>query len=98
VLVASFPASYSFCRDICDRQENRARLERRLSEAAGGPIRLKLEVHDDGQAAVSPARPQRTSRREQLAEVAEQPFVRRAMEVFDVPAGQFRYIPPEGDG
>jgi DNA polymerase III subunit gamma/tau len=39
----------------------------------------------------------RKSRREQLAEVAEQPFVRRAMELFDVGPGQFRYTPPEGD-
>jgi DNA polymerase-3 subunit gamma/tau len=41
--------------------------------------------------------PPRTSRREQLAEVAERPFVRRALELFDVPAGQFRYTPPEGE-
>jgi hypothetical protein len=41
--------------------------------------------------------PPRTSRREQLAEVAEQPFVRRALELFDIPAGQFRYLPPEGE-
>jgi DNA polymerase-3 subunit gamma/tau len=40
----------------------------------------------------------RTSRREQLAKVAEQPFVRRAMELFDVGPGQFRYTPPEGNG
>jgi DNA polymerase-3 subunit gamma/tau len=42
--------------------------------------------------------PPRTSRREQLAEIADRPFVRRALELFDVPAGQFRYTPPEGDG
>jgi hypothetical protein len=39
----------------------------------------------------------RKSRREQMAEVAEQPIVRRAMELFDVGPGQFRYTPPEGD-
>ena len=39
----------------------------------------------------------RKSRREQLAEVAEQPFVRRAMELFDVQPGQFRYSPPESE-
>ncbi len=98
LIVASFPASCNFYKDICDRPENRSRLERVLSEAAGVPIRLKFEVHDDGQSNVTPARPQRASRREQLAEVAEQPFVRRAMEVFDVPAGQFRYTPSGGEG
>jgi DNA polymerase-3 subunit gamma/tau len=44
-----------------------------------------------------PEAPARTSRREQLAEIAERPFVRRALELFDVPAGQFRYTPPEGE-
>jgi DNA polymerase III subunit gamma/tau len=38
----------------------------------------------------------RPSRREQLAQIAEQPFVHRAMELFDVQPGQFRYSPPEG--
>jgi hypothetical protein len=41
--------------------------------------------------------PPRTSRREQQAAIAEQPFVRRAMELFDVSSGQLRYTPPEGD-
>ncbi|HEX4413949.1 MAG TPA: DNA polymerase III subunit gamma/tau [Lacipirellulaceae bacterium] len=41
--------------------------------------------------------PPRKSQREKLAEVAEQPLVKRAMELFDVGAGQFRYTPPEGD-
>jgi hypothetical protein len=97
LIVASFPAAYSFCRDVCERPEMRSRLERALSQAHGGNIRLKLNVHDDVPANREPARPLRTSRREQLAEVSEQPFVRRAMEVFDVPAGQFRYTPPEAD-
>ncbi len=39
----------------------------------------------------------RKSRREQLAQIAEQPFVRRAMELFDVQPGQFRYSPPEDE-
>jgi len=42
-------------------------------------------------------RPPRPSRREQLAEIAERPMVRRAMELFDVPPGQFRYAPPEDE-
>ena len=32
---------------------------------------------------------------QQLAEVAEQPFVQRAMELFDVAPGQLRYTPPD---
>jgi hypothetical protein len=32
-----------------------------------------------------------------LAQIAEQPFVRRAIELFDVQPGQLRYTPPEGE-
>ena len=39
----------------------------------------------------------RPSRREQLATIAERPFVQRAMELFNVPPGQFRYTPPESE-
>jgi hypothetical protein len=45
----------------------------------------------------SEAPPPRVSRREQLAQVAEQPIVRRAMELFDVAPDKMRYSPPEGD-
>ena len=41
--------------------------------------------------------PPRVSRREQLAQVAEQPIVRRAMELFDVAPDKIRYTPPEGE-
>jgi hypothetical protein len=43
------------------------------------------------------APPQRVSRREQLAQVAEQPIVRRAMELFDVPPEKMRYTPPDSE-
>jgi DNA polymerase-3 subunit gamma/tau len=39
----------------------------------------------------------RTSRREQLAQVAEKPFVRKAMEVFGVEPSQIRYTPPDAE-
>ncbi|MFO0789203.1 MAG: DNA polymerase III subunit gamma/tau [Pirellulales bacterium] len=41
--------------------------------------------------------PMQKSRREMLAEIAEQPIVKRAMELFDVEPGKFKYVPPEGD-
>jgi hypothetical protein len=44
-----------------------------------------------------PRAPARPSPREQKAMVAELPFVRRAIELFEVPPGQFRYHPPESD-
>ena len=75
-------------------QPNRpARLVRRVNQCSpSSSARWRKEVP---RAAETPA--PRKSRREQLAEVAEQPFVRRAMELFDVGPGQFRYMPPEGD-
>jgi DNA polymerase III subunit gamma/tau len=49
-------------------------------------------------AAAEPDANRRLSRREQISEVEKQPFVRRAMDLFEVPPGQLRYSPPEGDG
>jgi DNA polymerase III gamma/tau subunit len=45
----------------------------------------------------SESSPPRVSRREQLAQVTEQPIVRRAMELFDVAPDKMRYTPPEGE-
>jgi DNA polymerase-3 subunit gamma/tau len=39
----------------------------------------------------------RQSRREQLAAVAEQPIVKRAMELFSITPDKMKYSPPEGD-
>ena len=94
-LMASFPASHSFCRDVCDRPENRQRIEQALTQVHGGPVRVSFEVHADSAVTSAPVRPPHASRREQLAEVAERPFVRRAMDLFDVPPDQFRYSPPD---
>jgi DNA polymerase-3 subunit gamma/tau len=44
-----------------------------------------------------PSSPPRESLRDKKAKVAEQAFVRQAMELFEVPSGQFRYTPPEAD-
>jgi DNA polymerase-3 subunit gamma/tau len=41
--------------------------------------------------------PPRMSLRQQKAEIEQQPFVRRAMEVFDVAPGSLRYSPPESN-
>jgi DNA polymerase-3 subunit gamma/tau len=60
-------------------------------------FQMALEAKKSG-SEQTPAAP-RVSRRqqtaEQLKEVVERPFVKRAMELFDVTQGQFRYSPPE---
>jgi len=96
-LVASFPASHGFFRDVCERPENRQRIEQALAQVHGGAVRLSFDIHADASEPAAPVRPPHASRRQQLAEVAERPFVRRAMELFDVPPDQFRYSPPEDD-
>lgn len=79
-----------------------------LAELAGGeveaslPAESVLAMFERAVASGSTARvdvppPPRKSRREKLAEIAEQPFVRRAMEVFDVQPGQFKFQPPGGE-
>jgi DNA polymerase III subunit gamma/tau len=42
-----------------------------------------------------PAAPPRPSRREQAAQIAEQPFVKRAVELFDVSPDRIRYTPAD---
>jgi hypothetical protein len=48
-----------------------------------------------GGSAPRPPAPPRPSRREQAAKIAEQPFVKRAMELFDVAPDKVRYSPPD---
>jgi DNA polymerase III gamma/tau subunit len=72
-----------------------------LSEAADSVLRqfqLAVEAAKKGNGVPQATGP-RVSRRQQLAEqmkeVGERPFVQKALELFDVPAGQFRYSPPD---
>lgn len=72
-----------------------------LSEAADSVLKQfqqAVEAAKKGNGAPQSSAP-RVSRRQQLAEqmkeVGERPFVQKALELFDVPAGQFRYAPPD---
>jgi hypothetical protein len=72
-----------------------------LNEAADSVLRqfqLAVEAAKKGNGVPQATGP-RVSRRQQLAEqmkeVGERPFVQKALELFDVPAGQFRYSPPD---
>jgi DNA polymerase-3 subunit gamma/tau len=81
-LVVAFPKQYNFCKQFCERPETMRQLVDTLSQLAGGAVRLALQSIDDGLAKpVEAARP--TSNRQRMYEVCRQPFVRRAMEVFD---------------
>ncbi len=61
-------------------------------------FQLAVEAAKSGNADSTAAAP-RVSRRqqaaEQLKEVSQRPFVERALELFEIETGQFRYTPPE---
>jgi DNA polymerase-3 subunit gamma/tau len=63
-------------------------------------FQMALEAKKSGseQAPAAPRVSRRQQTAEQLKEVVERPFVKRAMELFDVTQGQFRYSPPESNG
>jgi hypothetical protein len=89
VLVASFPARYSFFKETCEQLENRARIEEGLARAAGLEIKVEFEILPDSQPAPAPQK----SRREVLREVGERPFVRKAIDLFGDETTDFRYVP-----
>jgi DNA polymerase-3 subunit gamma/tau len=92
-LVASFPTSRKFLRDSCLRQPALGRIESALAEVCGGRVGLILTTHDEapGESAAAPARP---SAKQQLMEASNQPFVKRAMELFEADPSRMRVVPP----
>lgn len=92
-LVASFPASRKFSRDSCLRQPALAKIEAALSEVCGGRVALVLTTHDDPADGVETA-PTRTTFKQQQAEAVAQPFVQKAMELFNVDPSRVRVTSP----
>ncbi len=94
-LVASFPESRKFSRDSCLRPANLSKIESALAEVCGAPVSLVLSTHNDpADAAPAPAKP---TARELLAAVTAQPFVLRAMELFDADPARLHFVPPDGE-
>jgi hypothetical protein len=79
-LVVRFPRKYNSCKLFCERPEQSATLARRLRELTGNAIQLEFAV-DESSSEVAPA-PRSASPRARTAERAQDPFVRRAMELF----------------
>ncbi len=92
-LVASFPTSRKFSRDSCLRPANLSRIESALAEVCGEPVALVLTTHDDPGGAAAP--PPKPSSRELLAAVTAQPFVQRAIELFDADPARLRFVPAD---
>ncbi|NOY42565.1 MAG: DNA polymerase III subunit gamma/tau [Planctomycetes bacterium] len=93
-LVLSF--SQSFHRDICEKPNNRSRLEAALRTTCGQTAPIVFNTHTRTDAA-QPRITSRQARRQQQAEVAAQPFVRKAMELFAGDPDRLRYVPPENE-
>jgi DNA polymerase-3 subunit gamma/tau len=89
-LVATFRAKYTSCRAFCERPEQLPILLAALAAVAGKPVGVEFKVTAD-----EPAAAERRSPRQQMAEVAEHPLVRRAAELFD--AQLVRVDPGERD-
>ena len=86
--------SESFYRDTCERNPNRARLEAALAEVCGAKVPLALGVSHRRADVSSPPPPPAASRRQQQQEVASQPFVKKAIELFDGDPQRIKYVPP----
>jgi len=84
----------AFHRDFCKRPTNRARMESALREVCASDVSISLKTLDR----VDQGEPQASkpvSRRARQAELATQPFVQKAMELFDGDPSRLHHIPPE---
>ncbi len=85
--------SEPFYRDACERPANRARLESALESVCGRRVPLIFQASPRVDAPVASVAPP-PSRRQQQADVAAQPFVKKALELFDGDPHRIRYSPP----
>ena len=94
-LVASFPLSRKFSRDSCLRAPALSKIEAALADVCGAPVGLVLTTHDDPADAADAPAPRPTFKQQQ-AELTAQPFVQRAMELFDADSSRVRIVQAGG--
>ncbi|QEG34403.1 DNA polymerase III subunit gamma/tau [Bythopirellula goksoeyrii] len=82
----------SFYRDWCERPANRARLDAALTEVCGRKVPLVLQATKRDPASSTSAPP--PSRRQKQMELVSQPFVKKAIDLFDGDTQRLKYIPP----
>ncbi|MGD9719681.1 MAG: DNA polymerase III subunit gamma/tau [Pirellulales bacterium] len=80
-LVATFRAKYTSCKTYCERAPQRATLETALAEVAGQRLAVEFRTLDDA-GTDQPAPRTVAPQRQRMAEVAENPLVRRTSELF----------------
>lgn len=94
-VLVRFAASDQFCLDMCQQPANVQTLERSLAEQLGTGVSLKFEIDHSVKVDRPEAKPKRViSQRQLQSEVAERPFVVRAMELFNTDISKLKVIPP----
>jgi DNA polymerase III subunit gamma/tau len=94
-LVVSFPESKKFMRESCLRPQNLSRLDAALEQVCGGRVVLSLVTHPDpAGAAANLVAPAPLNPKQQQASAAADPFVKRAVELFDGDSERLRFVAP----
>jgi hypothetical protein len=90
-MVLTFPND--LLRAQCEKPAKRSHFEAALAKVTGVPVPLLFQTRRrvDAPAVAASAAP---SRRQQQADVAAQPFVKKALELFDGDPHRIRYVPP----
>lgn len=86
--------SSEFHRDCCERPNNKQRMEKALQEVCGKDTSLVIKTItrvDSTQA----SKPRPKSRRQLQADIAEQPFVKKAIELFDGEPTGLQIVTPD---
>jgi len=83
-LVISFKAGYNFAKSICERPEQKAKFEQALAGRAGETVRIEFAlIDDDAEKSQSSPRERVVTPQQRIMEIAQQPMIRRAGELFD---------------
>ena len=95
-ILSKHPLTDTGHRDFCEKPNNRSRLDAALQTVCGQMPAIVFNTHTRTDAAQPKVAP-RQSHRQQQAEVAAQPFVRKAMELFEGDPNRLRYEPPANE-
>lgn len=91
-LVLTFPND--LLRAQCEKPAKRSHFEAALANVTGGPVPLVFQTRRRIDAPAAPAVPAAAARRQQQADIAAQPFVKKALELFEADPHRIRYVPP----
>ena len=95
-LQVAFRSRDALCKELCEKPDHLAALVEALRHCHGGPVRIEFALRDgDADSAKPPMAAKHVSRRQLQAELSERPFVRRAMDLFDVEPGKLRFVPAQ---